>query len=90
MTDQDISVVLKHLGASWAELGQILGFSRTELERFSRSHNKAGEQMLLEWMNVHSRNATFFALLGALEIVQRRDIADELIASRMAGDGIVV
>lgn len=74
------------LGGSWMELGQTLGFSQLELERFSltsRSAVYAGQKMLEEWQTLHKKNATFYALLGALEIVQRRDIADELAAIRM-------
>lgn len=86
VTDEDINQVVKVLGHTWMELGQTLGFSRLELERFSlTSHSAscAGKKMLEEWQTLHKKNATFFALLGALEIVQRRDIADELAAMRM-------
>lgn len=67
------------------ELGQTLGFSQLELERFSLTSPNAlcaGMKMLEEWQTLHKKNATFFALLGALEIIQRRDIADELSALR--------
>ena len=94
VTDKDIEVVSKNLGTSWVELGQTLGFSGPELESFSLRvkavHSKAGERMLREWQTLHRHNATFFALLGALEIIQRRDIADSLVAARMAGEGIAV
>ena len=87
-------MVSKNLGTSWVELGQTLGFSGPELESFSLRvkavHSKAGERMLREWQTLHRHNATFFALLGALEIIQRRDIADSLVAARMAGEGIAV
>ncbi len=79
------------LGKSWQELGQTLGFTRKELQRFSLSSDsmaQAGEKMLRKWQTMHTRTATFFGLLGALEIVQRRDIADELVAARMEDDGI--
>ena len=78
------------LGSSWQELGKTLGFSQVELERFclmSCSVSYAGKKMLEEWQNLHNRNATFSALLGALEIIQRRDIADDLVAVRMVGSG---
>ena len=94
VTDQDIEVVSRDLGTSWVELGQTLGFSGPELESFSLRvkavQSKAGERMLREWQTLHRHNATFFALLGALEIIQRRDIADSLVAARMAGEGIAV
>lgn len=94
VTDEDIEIVLATLGASWQELGQTLGFSKRELERFSltsQSLNDAGEKMLREWQSVHTQNATFFALLGALEIVHRREIADQLVAARMTGgEGIAI
>lgn len=79
------------LGKSWRELGQTLGFTPKELQRFSLSSDsvtQAGERMLKKWQTLHEKTATFFNLLGALEIVQRRDIADELVAARMADDGI--
>ena len=94
ITDEDIEIVLATLGTSWQELGQALGFSQRELEKFtltSQSFSDAGEKMLREWQSVHSQNATFFALLGALEIVQRREIADQLVAARMTGgEGIAI
>lgn len=91
VTEEDIGLVSRSLGSSWAELGQILGFSQAELERLSASaHRRAGEEMLRKWRTVHPQNATFFALLHALEIIQRRDIADGLLAVRMAGDGISI
>lgn len=84
----------RDLGSSWIELGQTLGFSRQELESFSLRaksvHRKAGERMLREWQTLHSHNATFFALLGALEIIQRKDIANNLMTAKMAGEGIAV
>lgn len=78
------------LGQSWKDLGQTLGFNQMELERFSLTYgtvSHAGKKMLEEWQTLHNKNATFFALLGALEIIQRRDIADDLVAARMTGDG---
>ena len=45
--------------------------------------------MMEEWKTLYKQNANFFALLGALEIIQRRDIADELVDLRMSSsDGI--
>jgi hypothetical protein len=85
VTDEDICRVAKVLGHSWMELGRTLGFSQLELERFSLTSPNAlsaGMKMLNEWQTLHKKNATFYALLGALEIVQRRDIADELAALR--------
>ena len=79
------------LGAAWPVLGQALGFSRTELERIamvSKTHLSAARSMMQEWKTLYKQNATFFALLGSLEIIQRRDIADDLVASRMRGVGI--
>lgn len=91
MTDEDINKVLMVLGSSWRDLGETLGFSKQELERFSLtthpvSASYAGKKMLEEWQTLHNKNATFFALLGALEIIQRRDIADSLVISRLGGD----
>ena len=54
----------------------------------SKTHLAAGRKMMEEWKTLYKQNATFFALLGALEIIQRRDIADDLVASRMCGVGI--
>ena len=91
ISEEDIEVVAGQLGASWAVLGQMLGFTRSELEQFSLgspSVRQTVETMLREWQILHRQNATFFALLGALEIIQRSDIADDLVAFRMAGDGI--
>ncbi len=91
ITDADLSLVVSVLGESWQELGQTLGFTRKELQRFSLSTNstsEAGGKMLRKWHTLYAKTATVFGLLGALEIVQRRDIADELVAARMADDGI--
>lgn len=91
LTDSDLDVVVRVLGKSWMELGQTLGFTRKELQRFSLSsvsNASAGELMLKKWLSMNSKTATLFGLLGALEIVQRRDIADELVAARMQDDGI--
>ena len=88
VTDEDINCVLKMLGSSWKELGKTLGFSQLELERLSLcspSVVSAGKKMLQEWQALLNKNATFFALLGALEIIQRRDIADDLVSSRFVG-----
>ncbi len=91
ITESDLNIVISVLGESWQELGQTLGFTRKELQRFSLSTEstaKASEKMLRKWQTLHAKTATVFGLLGALEIVQRRDIADELVAARMADDGI--
>jgi hypothetical protein len=91
ITSEDIQVVCIQLAAAWPVLGQALGFSRTELERIamvSKTHLAAAEHMLQEWKTLYKQNATFFALLGSLEIIQRRDIADDLVAARMHGVGI--
>lgn len=91
VTDSDLQLVVKVLGTSWTELGQTLGFMRWELENISltsQSVAQAGERMLTQWQTLHSRNATFFTLLGSLELVQRKDIVDELVAARMAGEGL--
>lgn len=91
ITSEDIEVVCVQLEAAWPVLGQALGFSRTELERIamvSKTHLSAAQSMMEEWKTLYKQNATFFALLGALEIIQRRDIADDLVASRMRGVGI--
>lgn len=76
------------LGSSWKELGQTLGFSQLELERLSLSSPSVvyvGRKMLQEWEALINKNATFSALLGALEIIQRRDIADDLVSARLIG-----
>lgn len=89
MTDNDISKVAKALGGSWKELGQTLGFSQLELEKFSTGTHSviiAGRKMLDEWLTLQSKNATYNALLGALEIIQRQDIVDKLEATRTKND----
>ncbi|CAI8016472.1 hypothetical protein GBAR_LOCUS10103 [Geodia barretti] len=91
ITTEDIEVVCVQLNATWPVLGQALGFSRTELERIamvSKTQVSAARKMMEEWKTLYKQNATFFALLGALEIIQRRDIADDLVAARMCGMGI--
>jgi len=93
ITNDDIKVVCQPLGSSWPVLGQTLRFSRTELERVamtSKTHLSAAKHMLEEWKTLYKQNTTFFALLDALEIIQRRDIADVLVASRMGRDGITL
>ena len=84
-------MVCVQLDATWPVLGQALGFSRTELERIamvSKTQVSAARKMMEEWKTLYKQNATFFALLGSLEIIQRRDIADDLVAARMCGIGI--
>ena len=49
-----------------------------------------GEKMLREWLSVRGVNARLFSLLSALEIIQRRDVADSLIAARMVGPGVMI
>lgn len=91
ITSEDVEVVCIQLDAAWPVLGQALGFSRIELERIamvSTTQLSAARKMMEEWKTLYKQNATFFALLGALEIIQRRDIADDLVASRMCGVGI--
>ena len=94
ITEEDIQLASKDLGASWHELGQILGFNKTELVKLSQNASSAKVKpttlLLREWKTLHSQNATFFALLRALEIVQRRDVADNLVTARMRGDGVAV
>lgn len=88
VTDSDINQAAKVLGLSWKDLGQTLGFSEVELECFSLD-SFPGKRMLKEWQTQPNKNATFFALLGALEIIQRRDIADDLTFARMlTGDAL--
>ena len=54
------------------------------------SHQTPGEKMLREWLSVRGINARLFSLLSALEIIQRRDVADSLIAARMVGPGVMI
>lgn len=49
-----------------------------------------GERMLREWLSIRGINARLFSLLSALEIIQRRDVADSLIAARMVGPGVMI
>lgn len=53
-------------------------------------HQSPGERMLREWLSVRGINARLFSLLSALEIIQRRDVADGLIAARMVGPGVMI
>lgn len=54
------------------------------------SHQSPGERMLREWLSVRGINARLFSLLSALEIIQRRDVADSVIAARMVGPGVMI
>ena len=54
------------------------------------SQQTSGEKMLREWLSVRGVNARLFSLLSALEIIQRRDVADSLIAARMVGPGVMI
>ena len=54
------------------------------------SQQSPGEKMLREWLGVRGVNARLFSLLSALEIIQRRDVADSLIAARMVGPGVMI
>lgn len=54
------------------------------------SQQSPGEKMLREWLSVRGINARLFSLLSALEIIQRRDVADSLIAARMVGPGVMI
>jgi len=49
-----------------------------------------GERMLREWLSSRGVEARLFSLLSALEIIQRRDVADSLIAARMVGPGMMI
>lgn len=49
-----------------------------------------GDRMLREWLSTQGTNARLFSLLSALEIIQRRDVADSLIAARMVGPGVMI
>ena len=88
-----MDLVLRNLGPSWSELGPFLGFSQHEVDKFSLTSNSltdAAEKMLREWQTLSGHKATFFSLISALEQVKRKDIADELVAVRMSGDGIAI
>ena len=54
------------------------------------SPQSPGERMLREWLSIRGINARLFSLLSALEIIQRRDVADSLIAARMVGPGVMI
>ena len=54
------------------------------------SQQSPGEKMLREWLSVRGVNARLFSLLSALEIIQRKDVADSLIAARMVGPGVMI
>ena len=93
VTDNDVDLVLRNLGPSWSTLGPFLGFKQREVDNFSLTSNSladAAEKMLREWQTLNGHKATFFSLLNALEQAKRKDIADELIAVRMSGDGIAI
>jgi energy-coupling factor transporter ATP-binding protein EcfA2 len=49
-----------------------------------------GERMLTHWQHDNGNEATLSCLISALEIIQRRDIADDLIESRIDGPGFVI
>lgn len=54
------------------------------------TQQSAAERMLREWLSIRGVNARLFSLLSALEIIQRRDVADSLIAARMVGPGVMI
>lgn len=86
-------MVSRHLGPSWSELGLCLSFTQKQVDNFSlTSHSlaDAAEKMLREWQTISGHKASFFSLLTALEQAKRKDIADELVAVRMSGDGIAI
>ena len=150
VTDEDIQLISESLGASWRDLGEILGFSSPELNvieatsstSMGESSPPAGDspplkhsqpkrhsapipltrlsstssrimkklrqsvfstadllfsselppahRMLLHWQRDNGNQATLSCLISALEIIQRRDIADCLIESRIDGPGFVI
>lgn len=49
-----------------------------------------GERLLLQWQSDQGDEATLTCLISALELIQRRDIADNLIKSRVEGEGFVI
>lgn len=88
-----MDLVLRNLGPSWSTLGLFLGFKQCEVDNFSLTSTSladAAEKMLREWQTLNGHKATFFSLLNALEQAKRKDVADELIAVRMSGDGIAI
>ena len=88
-----MDLVSLNLGPSWSTLGPFLGFKQREVDNFSLTSTSladAAEKMLREWQTLNGPKATFFSLLNALEQAKRKDIADELIAVRMSGDGIAI
>lgn len=68
--------------------------STQEVQSHSGGHGAfqqtPGERMLREWLSIRGINARLFSLLSALEIIQRRDVADSLIAARMVGPGVMI
>lgn len=93
MSDSDVEMVLRHLGPSWTDLAPQFGFSEQDVENFCRTCvdlTEAADQMLREWKTQNGHKATLFSLLAALEQAGRKDIADELVAVRMCGDGIAI
>ena len=169
-TEDDIKLICSLLGQSWWELGEILGFSNSELQGFfatssqpivpttpdispgQSSKNEEGkgcfftredsdclpnsisassiasstsstphsmmstsrlmrrmrqdpflatvlsipshlppcERLLLQWQSDQGDEATLACLISALELIQRQDIAESLIKSRVEGEGFVI
>ena len=49
-----------------------------------------GERLLLQWQSDQGDEATLTCLISALELIQRRDIAENVIKSRVEGQGFVI
>lgn len=54
------------------------------------SHLPPCERLLLQWQSDQGDEATLACLISALELIQRRDIAESLIKSRVEGEGFVI
>lgn len=73
---------------SIVSLPAITNTNNQEEQNFNEQ--SPGERMLREWLSSRGVEARLFSLLSALEIIQRRDVADSLIAARMVGPGMMI
>ena len=76
-----LTCTAENLGNRWKELGRKLNVKGTDIENIADDYNQQKEQgfqVLMKWKQSQGTKAFMGDLINALELLQLKNIADEL------------
>lgn len=81
ITKDHMLMIHVHLGKGWKEVAEKLGFSVGQIDQFLKDYESKGiseviYQVLLQWQQIHTQNATIGQLVSAMWSAQEYDCAE--------------